>query len=328
MPKPEVLQLRPYSEHDNAELERHFELFRIFEAEDSSSYLAQYGDRIRAIAGRGDLIVDRQMMAEMPNLEIISVFGAGYDGVDVEAASEAGIIVTNTPDVLSGDVADLAVALFMGLTRDIVSAHDYVRSGDWSRRGPYRLFRRIAGQRAGIVGLGRIGLEIGRRLHALGMEISYWSRMAKDCPEGWNWVGDPHQLASESQALFVALAANEDTCQFVDRRMMEALGPDGVLVNISRAMTVDEEALLDSLENGKLGGAGIDVFKGEPNVDPRFHRLENVILHPHHGSGTIESRKEMGELVITNLKAHFQGKSPLTPVNREVVGLRASQRAE
>ena len=315
MPKPELLQLCPYSERDNAELERNFEVFRMFETDDVEAYLEKHGDRIRAIAGRGDLVVDRRMLAALPNLEIISVFGAGYDAVDVDGATEAGVIVTNTPDVLSGDVADLAIALFLSVTRDIVAAHEYVRSGAWWRRGPYRLFRRIAGQKAGIVGLGRIGLEIGTRLDALGVRISYWSRTAKECPDNWNWIDDPHQLASESQALFVALAANDDTHHFVDKRMIEALGPDGVLVNISRAATVDEEALLDSLESGRLGWAGIDVFEGEPKVDARFRQLKNVILHPHHGSGTVESRQEMGELVTGNLKAHFQGKPPLTPVN-------------
>ena len=315
MPKPELLQLRSYSGQDDAELERHFELFRLFEAADRDAYLAEHGTRIRAIAGSGDLQIDRKMIRSLPSLEIISVFGAGYDGVDVEAATEAGVIVTNTPDVLSGDVADLAVALFMCVSRDIVNAHDYVRSGTWSRQGQYRLFSRIAGQRAGIVGLGRIGLEIGKRLSALGMEISYWSRSMKECPAGWNWFRDPHELAARSQALFVALASNADTREFVDRRMMEAVGPDGGLVNISRAATIDEEALLDLLESGGLGWAGIDVFEGEPDVNPRFCQLANVVLHPHHGSGTVESRREMGKLVTGNLIAHFQGKPALTPVN-------------
>ena len=325
MPKPELLQLCSYPEQDAAELEANFALFPIYQADDPDAYLAEHGHCIRGVAGRGDLALGRRMMKAMPNLEIIAVFGAGYDGVDVDAASQAGVLVTNTPDVLSGDVADLAVALFMGVTRNIANAHEYVRSGEWSRRGPLPLYRRIAGQRAGIVGLGRIGLEIGKRMSALGMDIAYWSRSAKDCPEGWEWVSDPHELALRSQALFVALAANAETHHFVDRRMIEALGRDGVLINISRSTTIDERAMLDSLESGALGSAGIDVFEGEPDVDPRFRELDNVLLHPHHGSGTVESRREMGELVVGNLKSHFFGNGALTPVNREAAESRSGE---
>ena len=315
MTKPALLQLAPYPDADNVKLDRDFEVFRLYTADDQTCYLNGVGAKIRAVAGRGELAVDRAMIQAMPNLEIISVFGAGYDGVDVAAASEAGVIVTNTPHILSGDVADLAVALFMGIERELLVADRYVRSGEWIRSGKYKLLRRNAGRKAGIVGLGRIGLEIGKRLAALEMDILYWSRTEKPCPGDWEWVNDRHELADRADALFVALAANQDTHHFVDRRMIEAVGPEGAIVNISRAATIDEQALLDCLEGGQLGRAGLDVFEGEPDIDPRFRELDNVILHPHSGSGTIESRREMGDLMLRNLVNHFQGKPPLTPVN-------------
>ena len=319
MTRPGLLQQCLYSERDEDVLAANFRLFRIFEATDQDAFLADNARNIRAIAGRGDLVVDRKLISVLPNLEIVSVFGAGYDGVDVDAASEAGVIVTNTPDVLSGDVADLAVGLYLAVMRDLVTADAYVRQGIWKERGPYRLFNRVGGRTAGIVGLGRIGREIAGRLAALGMNILYWSRTDKAAAD-WTRVEGRHELAARSDVLFVALAANRDTFHFVDRGMIEAVGPEGVIVNISRGSTIDEQVLLDSLENRRLGAAGLDVFADEPDVNRRFCHLDNVVLHPHHGSGTIESRREMGELVTGNLIAHFRGKLPLTPVNADRVG--------
>ena len=320
MTRPGLLQQCLYSEQDEDVLAANFRLFRIFEATDQDAYLADNAHNIRAIAGRGDLVVDRKLISALPNLEIVSVFGAGYDGVDVDAASEAGVMVTNTPDVLSGDVADLAVGLYLAVMRDLVTADAYVRRGIWKERGPYRLFNRVGGRTAGIVGLGRIGREIAGRLSAMGMDILFWSRTSKEAPAGWTRVEDRHELAARSDALFVALAANRDTLHFVDRGMIEAVGPEGVIVNISRGSTIEEQALLDCLETRRLGAAGLDVYANEPDVNRRFCHLDNVVLHPHHGSGTIESRREMGELVTGNLIAHFQGKPPLTPVNAGRIG--------
>ncbi len=315
MAKPAVLQLCSFSDQDNADLEEQFDILRYDQTADQAGLLEREGSRIRGIANGGHVVVDRTLIKALPALEIIALFGAGYDAIDVEAATEAGVKVTNTPDVLSADVADVAVALFMGTEKEIVPAHEYVKSGDWARQGPYRLLSRIGGKTAGIVGLGRIGYEIARRLEVLGMNIKYWSRAAKPCPSDWEWIADPVELASKSQALFVALSLNSGTCKFVSRQIIEALGPDGVLVNISRSAIIDEEALLDSLESGKLGRAGIDVFEGEPHIDQRFCRLPNVLMHPHNGSGTVESRREMGELMIRNLTAHFNGLPVPTPVN-------------
>ena len=314
MSKPEVLQVGPYPDWDQAPLEAAFTMHRLFEAGDRAAFLAQVGPAVRAIATRGELGADAAMIAACPALEIVSVYGVGYDAVDLAACRARGIRVTNTPDVLTADVADLGVAMMLVQARGMIGAETWVRDGSWAARGLYPLKSRVWGKRAGILGLGRIGYEVGKRLAGFDMDIAYSDIAAKDHVPGWRFVADPVTLAREVDFLFVTLAASAQTRHIVGREVVAALGPEGMLINISRASNIDEDALLEALETGTLGSAALDVFEGEPRLNPRFLALPNVLLQPHHASGTVETRKAMGKLVRDNLTAHFAGRDPLTPV--------------
>jgi len=314
MGKPTILQIGPYPQWDQDPLEAAFEVHRYFEAIDKKKLLAEVGPSIMAIATRGELGANRTMIEACPNLEIISVYGVGFDAVDLQACRERGIRVTNTPDVLTNDVADLGIAMMLCLSRGMIGAETWVRDGSWAQKGLYPLKRRVWGRRAGVLGLGRIGFEVAKRLKGFDMEIAYSDVEAKPYASDMAFVADPVELATQSDFLFVTLAASAATRHIVGRKVIEALGPDSMLINISRASNIDEEALLEALEAGKLGTAALDVFEGEPKLDPRFLALDNVLLQPHHASGTIETRKAMGQLVRDNLIAHFAGQALPTPV--------------
>lgn len=269
---------------------------------------------IAAVAFKGHHPFGADDMARLPKIGVIANYGVGYDAIDVAAASARGIKVTNTPDVLNDDVADLAVAMLIMQGREMEQASQWARSGNWASHGEYRLNRKISGGKAGILGLGRIGREIADRLAAFKMDIHYWSRSEKTTP-GWTYHGDPVSLAAAVDYLFVALVGGPDTENLASREVISALGPRGILVNVSRGSTVDEAALLDALENGGIAGAGLDVFRNEPAIDPRFYDLPNVVVQPHQGSGTVETRAAMAKLQRDNILAFLAGKDLLTPVN-------------
>lgn len=314
MQKAEILQVAPYPAWDEEPLNEAFTMRRYFEAEDREQYLRQHGPNVRGIATRGELGADRTMIESCPNLEIISVYGVGYDAVDLEAAKQRSVRVTNTPDVLTKDVADLGIAMMLAQARGVVGAEHWVRSGEWSSKGLYPLRSRIHGKRAGILGLGRIGFEVGKRLAGFDMEIAYSDLTEKDFAPDWKFIAKSIELAHFSDFLFVTLAASAETRHIVDREIINAVGKDGMIINISRASNINEDALLEALQIGALGSAALDVFEGEPELDPRFFDLDNVLLQPHHASGTVETRKAMGKLVRDNLIAHFSGDELLTPV--------------
>lgn len=314
MTKPHVLQVGPYPEWDQTPLDAAYTIHRWWEAADKDALLAKVGPDIRAIATRGDLGASEAMIAACPNLEMISVFGVGYDAVHLASCRARGIKVSNTPDVLTEDVADIALAMLLALVRRTGQAEEWVRSGDWATKGMFPLTRKVSGTRAGILGLGRIGAAIARRCQGFGMPIAYSARSPKPGAEDWTYIPDAVELARNCDHLFVALAATPETRHIVNAKVLEALGPDGTVINISRAANVDEAALLDALEGGKIAGAALDVFEGEPNLNPRFLKAPNVLLQPHHGSGTVDTRKAMGKLMRDNLTAHFAGQPLVTPV--------------
>ena len=314
MAKPDVLQIGPYPAWDQEPLDAAFTMHRLFEAPDKQGFFKAHGNAIRAIATRGELGANRELIESCPNLEIISVYGVGYDAVSLETARQRNIRVTNTPDVLTADVADLGVAMMLCQSRGMVGAERWVRNGSWAAQGLYPLQRKVSGKRAGILGLGRIGFEVGKRLQGFGMNIAYCSRTPKAAAPGWTFVADPVALAAQSDFFFVTLAASAATRHIVDAKVIAAVGPKGMLINISRASNIDEDALLDALEQGGLGSAALDVFEGEPKLNPRFLKLENVLLQPHHASGTFETRQAMGKLLRDNLTAHFAGQPLPTPV--------------
>ncbi|MEE4014651.1 2-hydroxyacid dehydrogenase [Roseibium sp. FZY0029] len=314
MSKPDILQVGPYPEWDQVPLEAGFTMHKYFEAQDKPAFLSSIGERIRGIATRGELGADRALIEACPKLEIISVYGVGFDAVDLDACREHGIRVTNTPDVLTNDVADLGVAMMLVQSRGMIGAETWVRDGSWATQGLYPLKNRVWGKRAGVLGLGRIGFEVAKRLAGFDLDIAYSSVTAKDYAPDWEFVADPVELARRSDFLFVTLAASAQTRHIVNRQVIDAVGPDGMIINISRASNIDEDALLDALETGRLGSAALDVFEGEPALNPRFLKLDNVLLQPHHASGTFETRKAMGQLVRDNLSAHFAGNNLPTPV--------------
>ena len=314
MTKPHILQIGSYPDWDQAPLDAAFICHRYFEAADKTAFLAKVAPDVRAIATRGDLGAGRAIIDACPRLEMISVYGVGYDEVDMAACRARGIAVTNTPDVLSEDCADLGVAMMLCASRGMVGAEAWARNGSWAIKGGYPLQRRVWGKRAGILGLGRIGIEVAKRLQGFGMDIAYSARHEKETPGDWAYIADPVALAARSDFLFVTLSASADTRHIVGQAVIAALGPQGMLINISRAGNIDELALLDALETGALGSAALDVFEGEPAINPRFLALRNVLLQPHHASGTFETRQAMGQLVRDNLSAHFAGQALLTPV--------------
>ncbi len=312
--KPGILQIGPYPSWDVEALEKQFTLYRYFAARDKRAFLTECANRVRGVATRGELGADKELIAALPNLEIIAIYGVGYDAVDLEAARERGIRVTNTPDVLTKDVADLGVAMMLAGARGMVGADAWVRSGAWAEKGIYPLQSRVHGKRVGILGLGRIGFEIAKRCAAFDMDVAYADLVSRDFAKQWPFIPDPVALAKRSDFLFVTLAGGPDTRHVVNTSVLEALGPEGMIINVSRASTIDESALIAALQSKRLGYAALDVFEGEPNLDRRFLELDNVLLQPHHASGTVETRKAMGRLVRENLEAHFAGRDLPTPV--------------
>ncbi len=314
MTKPDILQMGSYAAWDQGPLEDAFQMHRYFEADDKAAFLARVGPSIKGIATRGDLGAPREVIEACPNLGIVAVYGVGFDAVDLDACRERDVRVTNTPDVLNGDVADLGVAMMLALARGIVPASDWVQTGSWGTKGSHPLQTRVWGRKAGILGLGRIGFEVGRRLAAFDLDVAYSATAEKENAKDWTFIQDPVALARHSDFLFVTLAASARTRHIVNREVLDALGPDGMIINISRASNIDEAALLDALEARTIKGAALDVFEGEPQVDPRFLALDNVLLQPHHASATDATRKAMGALVRENLTAFFAGTPLPTPV--------------
>ncbi|RVD29754.1 2-hydroxyacid dehydrogenase [Mesorhizobium sp. M4B.F.Ca.ET.017.02.2.1] len=314
MQRPHILQVGPYPAWDEEPLNEAFTVHRYFAADDKPAFLAEVGPLVRGIATRGELGANRAMIDACPSLELVSVYGVGFDAVDLVACRERGVRVTNTPDVLTNDVADLGIAMMLCLSRGMIGAERWVRDGSWAAKGLYPLKRRVWGRRAGVLGLGRIGYEVAKRLAGFGMDIAYSDVAPKDFAADWEFLADPVALARRSDFLFVTLAASAATRHIVDSEVIAALGEEGMLINISRASNIDEDALLDALESKVLGSAALDVFEGEPKLNPRFLALDNVLLQPHHASGTVETRKAMGRLVRDNLAAHFAGQPLISPV--------------
>lgn len=270
--------------------------------------------QIRAIAASGESRVSAELIARLPALELISVMGVGYDGVDVAAAKARGVTVTHTPNVLNDDVADLAIGLALCAARQLPQADRWVRDGSWAAKGPMPLARKLSGGRLGLVGMGRIGQAIATRAQAFGMAIAYTSRSAKAVP--YRYLPDAKALAAESDVLVVITPGGAATRKLIDAEVLAALGKgrgEGILVNVARGSVVDEAALIDALERGVIAGAGLDVFENEPNVPERLRAIAQVVLAPHIGSATGATRQAMADLAHGNLQAHFAGQPLLTP---------------
>lgn len=310
-----VLAVGPYAERDAAALRGEFAALMVADLAALPGLAAGTRAAVRGVAYGADDGFGGAAMDLLPGLQVIANFGVGYDAIDVEAATARGILVTNTPGVLNDDVADLAVALLLAEARRLVPAEAWLRAGHWAAGAELPLARRFSGRRVGILGLGRIGREIADRLAAFKCEIHYFARSAKDTP-GWTWHQTPLALAGAVQDLVVSTVGGPATRGLVGAAELAALGPDGVVVNIARGSVIDEAALIAALQSGRLRGAGLDVFQGEPAVDARLIGLENTVLLPHVGSATIETRAAMAGLQRDNLRAVLAGRPALTPVNR------------
>jgi len=309
--KHDLLMIGPMFKPTQAVLEGTYTTHKLWEAPDRDAFLASVADRITAAATTGARGMDDATMGKLPKLKVIGHFGVGVDSVDVDAAKRRGIAVTNTPDVLTEDVADLAVALMLCAIRRVPQGDRYVREGKWLK-GPMALTQSVQGRKVGILGLGRIGKEIAKRCEAFNLEVEYHGRSRQAVAYAHH--ADVVSLAREVDILIVAAPGGEETRGLVGRAALEALGPEGTIVNIARGSVIDEPAMIEALKSGKLGAAGLDVFDKEPNVRAELLALDNVVVQPHVGSATHPTRTAMGQLVIDNLAAHFAGKPLLTPV--------------
>ncbi|MFN6408164.1 MAG: 2-hydroxyacid dehydrogenase [Limnohabitans sp.] len=279
--------------------------------EDPAAFAA-LAPRIVGVAGTGEASVPRSLLAQLPQAKVVSVFGVGYDGVDVGAAIEFGIPVTHTPDVLTDDVADLAMGLVLSVGRAIPQADQFVRAGRWPA-GPIALARKVSGARMGIVGLGRIGKAIAQRAKAFGMSIAYTARSEKP-DSGFTFFPSTLELAAHVDFLVAITPGGTGTRHLINAQVLQALGPRGFLINVARGSVVDESALIEALQQGTIAGAGLDVFAHEPQVPEALWRLSNVVLTPHMASATTETRQAMADLAFANMQAGISGQPLRTPV--------------
>jgi len=273
---------------------------------------AALAPRVQGVVANGESVFTAQDYVPLTGLEVLAVFGVGYDGIDTRAAQIHGVSVSHTPDVLTDDVADFAFAHLMAAARHVKQADAFVRRGDW-QRGPHPFTTRVTGAKLGVVGLGRIGRAIARRAEGFNMQIAYTGRTRQ--PDiAYEFVESIVMLASQVDFLVVAAPGGADTYHLIDAQVLAALGPDGYLINVGRGSLVDAAALAHALTQGTIAGAALDVFENEPKVDQVLLDAPNILLSPHMASGTASTRLAMADLVVDNLLAHFAGKALLTPV--------------
>ncbi|MBB4053150.1 lactate dehydrogenase-like 2-hydroxyacid dehydrogenase [Devosia subaequoris] len=305
----EILQTHTLLASCEEALAARYTVHKLHEMADQDAWLAENGPRIRAHAGSG---VQADLMDKLPKLEIIASFGVGYDNIDVGAAKARNIRVTNTPDVLNDAVAEMTIGLMISLARRIPQADQFVRQGKWPS-GNYGLFSELMGKTVGIVGLGRIGKEIAVRAQAMKMRVVYHGRHLQPAVP-YIYYDDLEDMARDSDWLVVIAPGGQGTEGIVSRNALEALGPRGCLVNVARGTLVDEPAMVELLVNGGLGGAALDVFEKEPQVPAELLTLDNVVLSPHQGSATRQTRDAMGALLVANLEKHFGGEPLISAV--------------
>ncbi|XP_021298636.1 hydroxyphenylpyruvate reductase-like [Herrania umbratica] len=308
-----VLMTCPMFTYLEQELETRFKLIKLWDHSSSKTeFFNNYSSSIKAVVGNTKVGADAKLIDSLPNLEIVASYSVGLDKIDLDKCKQRGIKVTNTPDVLTDDVADLAIGLALAVLRKVCVCDRFVRSGNWIS-GDFGLATKFSGKSVGIVGLGRIGSEIAKRAEAFQCPISYHSRSKKP-NTNYKYYSNIVDLAANCEILVVACALTEETHHIVNRKVIDALGPKGFLINIARGAHVDEPELVSALLEGRLGGAGLDVFENEPEPPEKLFALDNVVLVPHVGSDTEETSKAMADLVISNLEAHFKGEPLLTPV--------------
>lgn len=289
-----------------------FRLHRLWDAKDQDAFIDHVGPNIRGIAAHGHIPIGAALTDRLPKLEIVANFGVGYDRIDVQHAARKGYVVTNTPDVLNEEVADLTLGLLLCTVRNLPQADRFLREGKWLTAN-FPLSASLQQRTAGIIGLGRIGKAIAKRLDAFGVPVVYFGRNPqKDVQR--KYYPSLLAMARDVDILIVCAPGRKETENLVDAKVLEALGANGILINVARGSLVDEAALIAALKNGTILAAGLDVFAHEPNVPPELLALQNVVLLPHVGSASHLTRNAMGQLVADNLISWFEGRGPITPV--------------
>lgn len=310
----ELLLIGSVSDRMLKNMQQRFSVTALNSLEDPQGYLLEYGSLIKAVATNGHNGVPDEVLQALPNLELISCYGVGYDAVDVDSLVERQIILTHTPDVLNRDVANTAVLLMLALSRQLLRDDHWARSGAWAEQGAAPMTRSIEGATIGMLGMGRIGQTIAEKMQvAFACEVFYHTRNARpDLP--YEYVTSLQDMAGRVDYLVVITPGGAGTRHLVNAEVLHALGPESSLVNIARGSVVDEEALITALQQGTIASAGLDVFEQEPHVPEALAALDNVILLPHVGSATVETRQAMGDLVTDNLACFQENASVISPV--------------
>lgn len=295
------------------QLEQEFEIIKLFETDDKSAAIESVKDDVVAINCTVGQLITRELIEQLPNLRIIATFSVGFDHIDLEAVKEHGVKVTNTPDVLSAETADTGMALLLATARQIVFADKHVRAGKWVTEGDPPLGTSLTHKKVGIVGLGGIGQKVARRCAAFDMEVVYYGPREKE-DQPYSYYSDLEEMARDCDYLILTCPGGEATKHLVNEAVLKALGVNGILINIARGSVVDQEILISALQNGMIKAAGLDVFADEPNIPQELIDMDQVVLLPHIGSASVETRSAMGQLVIDNIKVHFKGEPLLTEV--------------
>jgi len=315
MSKPGLLNTGPMMPLIEEGVEKAFVVHRLHQAADGEALLKKIAPDVRAICtgSHTGVKTDAALLARFPNLKIIGNFGVGYDTIDIPVAAGRGVVITNTPDVLTEEVADTTIGLLLATVREFYDAEKWLRDDRWPKEGDYRLTASLRDRTVGIAGFGRIGKAIARRIEAFGLSVSYFGRKPQP-GVGNRYYDDLVAMARDVDTLILVIPGGPATANLVNAEVLEALGPRGILINMARGSVVDEVALIAALKARKILRAGLDVFVGEPNIDPAFLALDNVTLLPHVGSASNHTRGAMGQLVVDNLLAFAAGKPPKTPV--------------
>lgn len=310
--KPHLLQIGDVTDRMRDRLKAEFRVLRLFDHEDRAGFLAEHGAKFVAVATDGHWGLPVDVAAALPNLKVVSSYGVGYDAIDADGAAARGIIVAHTPDVLNDEVADTAMMLWLAVSRGLIPSDAWARSGQWQRDGAFPLTRSVRNRTVGILGFGRIGQTIAQRAEAFGAKIIYHTRTRRDVAQ--TYYGDLVDMAAASDVLICITPGGAATRHLVNADVLAALGPEGILINVARGSVVDEIALVAALQSGALGGAGLDVFEAEPAIPDALKFMQNVVLTPHVGSATVETRQAMGDLTCDNLSRFLKDATVLTPV--------------
>ncbi|MDK3072268.1 2-hydroxyacid dehydrogenase [Sedimentitalea sp. JM2-8] len=309
---PKLLQIGSLTERMKNNLAAEFDIVPLPMDGAQAAFLAEHAESITAVVNVGHYGVPPDLMAALTNLRIISNYGVGYDTIDAAAAAKRGIVVTHTPNVLNDEVANTAILLWFAVSRRLVPNDAYVRAGRWEKEGNTPLTHTVQGRTVGILGLGRIGQAIADRLAVFDATVVYHARSEKDVP--YRYFADLTEMAAACDVMIVITPGGAETRHMVNAEVMAALGPEGILVNVARGTVVDETALVQALKDGTLGGAGLDVFEAEPKVPEALFAMDNVVLQPHVGSATRETRQAMGDLTCENLTQWLKDGTTVTPV--------------